>query len=260
MKISLNHKIIGEGPPVIILHGLFGMLDNWQSIAKKIAAEGYMVFIIDQRDHGKSPFTHEFNYPVLAADLATFMEENWIYKAHIIGHSMGGKTAMQFAFEHPDRIDKLVVADICNKTYPGGHEAIFDAIQKVDAAHREDRQEIYDFLKEKLHDESTIQFLLKNLQRKKEGGYEWKMNVALLQKSYQHILDKTGTASDSFQHPCLFIRGGRSPYIQPDDEAEIYRQFPLASILTIENAGHWVHAEQPEIFTGMVLDFFSENP
>jgi len=153
VEMELNHKVLGEGFPVIILHGLFGMLDNWQSVAKKIAAEGFMVYLIDQRDHGKSPFTDRFDYPTLAQDLATFMEQNWIYKAHLIGHSMGGKTVMQFAFDHGDMVEKMVVVDICNKTYAGGHEEILEAIRKVDAAHRQDRQEIYDFLKDRLKNE-----------------------------------------------------------------------------------------------------------
>ncbi len=257
--MELNHKVIGEGHPVIILHGLFGMLDNWQTIGKKIAAEGYMVFLVDQRDHGKSPFTQQFDYPTLAADLAAFMEQNWIYKAHIIGHSMGGKTAMQLAFDHGDNIDKLVVVDICNKTYPGGHEEIFKAIRDVQADQKEDRQEIYDFLKSRLHDEGTIQFLLKNLQRKKEGGYDWKMNYPLLESSYLAILDKVGNATSHFDKQTLFVKGERSPYILPTDESLIHSQFPHSQLVSIENAGHWVHADQPEVFTQLVLQFLNQN-
>ena len=257
--MELNHKILGEGPPVIILHGLFGMLDNWQSIGKKIAAEGFMVILVDQRDHGKSPFTSHFDYPVLAADLAAFMEQNWIYKAHIIGHSMGGKTAMQLAFDHGHHIDKLVVVDICNKTYPGGHEEIFKAIREADVAHKEDRQVIFDFLKDRLHDEGTIQFLLKNLQRKKEGGYEWKMNYALLEESYPSILSEVGSAYSHFDRPTLFVKGAFSPYIAAGDEERIQKQFPNSRLTTIQNAGHWVHADQPEQFTRQVLQFLNQN-
>ncbi len=258
VEMELNHKVLGEGFPVIILHGLFGMLDNWQSVAKKIAAEGFMVYLIDQRDHGKSPFTDRFDYPTLAQDLATFMEQNWIYKAHLIGHSMGGKTVMQFAFDHGDMVEKMVVVDICNKTYAGGHEEILEAIRKVDAAHRQDRQEIYDFLKDRLKNEGVVQFLLKNLQRKKEGGYEWKMNFALLEQSYQHILDKVSSAHPLFEGPGLFIKGERSWYIQDGDLAQIKAEFPHSAVEVIEGAGHWVHADQPEQLTQKVIQFLNK--
>lgn len=258
VEMELNHKVLGEGFPVIILHGLFGMLDNWQSVAKKIAAEGFMVYLIDQRDHGKSPFTDRFDYPTLAQDLATFMEQNWIYKAHLMGHSMGGKTVMQFAFDHGNMVEKMVVVDICNKTYSGGHEEILDAIRKVDAAHRQDRQEIYDFLKDQLKNEGVVQFLLKNLQRKKEGGYEWKMNIALLEQSYQHILDKVSSPHPLFEGPGLFIKGEHSSYIQDGDLAPIKAEFPHSTVEIIKGAGHWVHADQPELLTQKVLQFLSK--
>lgn len=257
--MELNHKVLGEGFPVIILHGLFGMLDNWQSVGKKIAAEGFMVYLIDQRDHGKSPFTDRFDYPTLANDLAAFMEQNWIYKAHLIGHSMGGKTVMQFAFDHSEMVEKLVVVDICNKSYAGGHEEILDAIRKVDAPQRQDRQEIYDFLKEKLENEGVVQFLLKNLQRKKEGGYEWKMNIALLEQSYPQILDRVKSSHPLFEGSTLFLKGEHSAYIQDVDVPGIKEEFPLAELEVIAGAGHWVHADQPEVFTQRILQFLNEN-
>lgn len=257
--MELNHKVLGEGFPVIILHGLFGMLDNWQSVGKKIAAEGFMVYLIDQRDHGKSPFTDRFDYPTLANDLAAFMEQNWIYKAHLIGHSMGGKTVMQFAFDHSEMVEKLVVVDICNKSYAGGHEEILDAIRKVDAPQRQDRQEIYDFLKEKLENEGVVQFLLKNLQRKKEGGYEWKMNIALLEQSYPQILDRVKSSHPLFEGSTLFLKGEHSAYIQDGDVPGIKEEFPLAELEVIAGAGHWVHADQPEVFTQRILQFLNEN-
>lgn len=258
IEMELNHKVLGEGFPVIILHGLFGMLDNWQSVAKKIAAEGFMVYLIDQRDHGKSPFTDRFDYPTLAQDLATFMEQNWIYKAHLIGHSMGGKTVMQFAFDHGDMVEKMVVVDICNRAYVGGHEEILEAIRMVDAENRQDRQEIYDFLKDRLKNEGVVQFLLKNLQRKKEGGYEWKMNIALLEQSYPHILEKVNSSHPLFEGPGLFIKGEYSSYIQDEDLAAIQTEFPNSAVETIDGAGHWVHADQPELFTQKVIQFLSK--
>ncbi len=129
--MDLNYKTFGSGEPVIILHGLFGMLDNWKTMAKRLA-EHYTVYIVDQRNHGRSPHTDEINYPLMAEDLRLFMENNWLYHAHLIGHSMGGKTVMQFALDNPDMTDRLVVIDIAPKAYTSNHDAIFDALLSVD--------------------------------------------------------------------------------------------------------------------------------
>lgn len=255
--MHLNFKVIGEGFPVIILHGLFGMLDNWQSIAKKLAEEGYMIYLPDMRNHGKSPSDNEFNYSVLAEDIYQFCEENWIYKSHIIGHSMGGKIAMQFAFDHDDMVEKLVVIDICNKTYLGGHESIFNAIETINAEKVKDREEVYLHLKNHSLDEGTIQFLLKNLTRKAEGGYEWKMKFEILKESYPFILDKAGIESSVANVPTLFVKGELSNYITPKDEIHIKSQFPDSNIISIENAGHWVHADQPGRLLSVLSEFLS---
>jgi pimeloyl-ACP methyl ester carboxylesterase len=257
LRIELNYKVIGEGFPIIILHGLFGMLDNWQTIGKKIADAGYMVYLIDQRDHGKSPFTTEFNYKILAEDLYQFMEENWLYKAHLIGHSMGGKAVMQFAFDHEEMIEKLVVVDVCNKKYKGGHELIFKAIKEIDVHITENRDIIYQHLKSYDLDEGTVQFLLKNLQRKKERGYEWKMNVDLLEQNYEYILGSVGQSDQICNVDTLFIRGGESNYIKKDDYTNIKLQFPSSYIDTIEEAGHWVHADKPTELLNLVLNFLN---
>ncbi|MBK8701484.1 MAG: alpha/beta fold hydrolase [Saprospiraceae bacterium] len=257
--MNLNYKVFGEGFPVIILHGLFGMLDNWQAIGKRLASEGFMVYLVDQRDHGKSPFSDRIDYPTLAADLAAFMEAQWIYKAHIVGHSMGGKTAMQFCFDHEEMVESLVVVDICNKVYPGGHEVIFSAINEAEVGKKSDREEIYTYLMERLQDEVTVQFLLKNIQRRKEGGYEWKMNVALLEASYNHILGKVGTVGQVTGKRSLFIRGERSNYVSEPDLDLIISQFPHSTVRTIPNAGHWVHADQPSAFTHEVVTFLKDE-
>ena len=254
--MHLNFKVFGEGFPVVILHGLFGMLDNWQSFGKKLAERGYMVYLIDQRDHGKSPFTSAFNYQLLSDDLALFMEQNWLYKAHVIGHSMGGKTAMQFAFDHSDFVQKMVIVDICNKKYAGGHEIIFNAIKSLKSETIGGREEAYEHFKFHGLDESSIQFLLKNLQRKKEGGYEWKMNYMLLERAYDAILSSVGTNNQHFDKETLFVKGENSDYITDSDKNNIMVQFPNASIVTIPNAGHWVHADQSEVLLEKVINFF----
>jgi esterase len=254
--VKLNYKTLGEqGFPIVILHGLFGMLDNWQTFAKNLAESGYKVYILDQRDHGKSPFTNEFNYEILANDLQAFLDEHHLYKIHLIGHSMGGKVAMQFAFNQPFYLEKLVIVDICNKTYKGGHEIIFQAINDIDTSRVDNRNEIYDHLHKYNLDEGTIQFLLKNLQRKPEGGYDWKMNNKLLEASYDSILSDVGNENAETEINTLFVKGGESNYIKPSDEEHIKNQFPYYQIVSIANAGHWVHADKPIALFNEVKSF-----
>jgi esterase len=252
--MNLNYKKLGEeGFPIVILHGLFGMLDNWQTIGKKLSELGFVVYLLDQRDHGKSAFTDEFNYKILSEDLREFLDENSLSKCHLIGHSMGGKTIMQFAFDYPEYIAKMVVVDICNKAYKGGHEIIFEAINSINVENIENRQTIYDHLKSYDLDEGTTQFLLKNLQRKTEGGYEWKMNHKLLEREYENILNTVGRADSTSDVPTLFIKGGKSNYISLLDEENISKQFTDSEIMAIDESGHWVHAEKPaELFNEVV--------
>lgn len=242
--LELNYKEFGQGPPLIILHGLFGTLDNWQTIARQLAND-YSVFILDQRNHGRSPHTDQHDYPSLAEDLRAFMESHWMYDgAHIVGHSMGGKTAMQFALEHPDLVKKLVVVDIAPKGYNGGHHEIFQALFDLHPEQIEDRKQADEFLAQRIAEEDVRQFLMKNLTRRKEGGYEFKMNLPVLWEHYDNIL--APVAGTPFEGPSLFVRGGRSKHVElPGDAALISTLFPNAVIETIERAGHWVHAEAP---------------
>lgn len=242
--MELNFKEFGQGDPIIILHGLFGTSDNWQTIAKQLAKE-YSVFIIDQRNHGRSPHADEFNYQVMAEDLKEFMEQRWIYNARIIGHSMGGKTAMQFALEYPDMVEKLVIVDIANQTYKGGHEVIFDALLSLDLEKITNRKEADELLKPKIEDFGVRQFLLKNLTRNKENKYEWKMNLPIIYKNYNSILDSL-EGEEPFEEATLFIKGGLSKYISDENFKTTQILFPHSKLETIENVGHWVHAEAPK--------------
>ena len=253
--LTLNFKSFGQGFPIIILHGLFGMLDNWQTIAKKLATK-HTVYIVDQRNHGRSPHLPEFNYQVLADDLQAFMESNWIYEAHIIGHSMGGKTAMQLALSYPEMVKKLVVVDIAPKKYQAGHQAIFEALQSLDLATISNRKEAATHLAATIPDAGTQQFLLKNLSRNTNGQYEWKMNLPIIAKYYERILD-TVQIEEPFQHPTLFIKGGQSNYIQEEDTSAIESFFPLAKIETIPSAGHWVHAAAPKELLDLINTFLA---
>ena len=252
----LNFKSFGQGDPLIILHGLFGMLDNWQTVAKRLA-EHYTVFIVDQRNHGRSPHFPEMDYGLMANDLKEFLESQWVYKAHIMGHSMGGKTAMQFALDHPEMTEKLIVVDMSPKAYPGGHEAIFDALLALDLAKVEGRGDALSFLEGRIEEEGVRLFLMKNLSRQKTGGYVWKMNLSAI---YQHYADILAPIESElpFEGECLFLGGEHSNYIQPDDHPNIHALFPQAHIQTIPQAGHWIHADQPQALIQAVRAFLDQ--
>jgi len=251
--MHLNYKSFGQGEPLIILHGLFGTLDNWQTVAKKLA-EQYWVFIVDQRNHGRSPHDPEMNYKIMAEDLQQFMEQQWIHKAFVLGHSMGGKTAMQFAIDYPEMVEKLIAVDIGPFSKSGGHELIFDALLSIDLKNIKNRKAADDILGEKISDFGVRQFLLKNLTRDKTGNYSWKMNLPVLFSHYKEILAAV-KVSDPFEGETLFISGARSNYINEEDFSSYKNIFPNAQLETIENAGHWVHSDQPEQLLQKTLNF-----
>jgi pimeloyl-ACP methyl ester carboxylesterase len=255
--MELNHKTFGQGPPLLILHGLFGTLDNWQTLGKRWA-DDYTVVLIDQRNHGRSPHLNAHTYPLLAADLKAFMEANWMYEAHILGHSMGGKTAMQFATHFPDMVDKLVVVDIAPKSYSGNHELIVQALNELDLNTITERKQADTLLAEQIPEYGVRQFLLKNLSRDKEqGGFRWKMNLPVLTRDYEEILQNI-TPEAPFDGPTLFIKGAESDYILNDDLPLLREYFPAATLATVADAGHWVHAQQPEELFKLVSAFLAE--
>lgn len=257
----LHFKEYGQGEPLIILHGLFGTLDNWQTLARKWAAH-YTVFCLDLRNHGHSPFAPSHTYRDLADDLAEFMDAHWIQRTHLLGHSMGGKAALQFALDNNDRIDKLIIADVAPKAYINKHQTVFDALFAVDfklQTHREDVQKVLD---EKMpNDPATLQFLLKNLTRNPETmALQWKMNLPVLHQFYPEIAGNiTSEVNAICDRPTLFLRGETSNYIEKADEDEIKKIILNARFQTISNAGHWLHAENPTDFSAAVLHFLAEK-
>lgn len=254
--MELNHKILGEGEPIIILHGLFGMLDNWQSVANDLA-EQFMVILIDLRNHGKSPHSDDWNIELMATDVIDFMHDNWIYDAAILGHSMGGKVAMEIALRESDLVKKLIIVDIAPKGYASGHDIIMDALLDIPIENVKSRSEAEEHLAKKIDDWGIRQFLLKNIAREKEGNYKWKMNLPIIVKNYDTILIET-KGDRAYDHPALFIAGSKSNYILEEDAPYIYELFPAATIEVIEGAGHWVHAEKKEELVEMVVQFMLE--
>ncbi len=245
---------MGQGHPVIILHGLLGMLDNWKTIGRKLS-DNYHIYLVDQRNHGKSFHSDDFTYHLLAEDLKTWMDEQGILSAHLIGHSMGGKTVMQFAHMYPERVDKTIVVDIAPRGAIGGHQHIFESLLAVDLTRIEKRSEVEDMLVGRGLELGIVYFLMKNLKRNVDTvGYAWKANIAGLWDNYQNILAPTEGSSPS-EEPILFIAGGNSNYITEDDLTQIKELFPMHQYEKIKEAGHWVHAEKPQELMDLVREF-----
>ena len=251
--MKLNYKIYGKGEPLIILHGLLGSLDNWVTLAKKFA-ENYTVFTIDQRNHGKSPHSQEFSYEVLREDLLEFMQDNYIHKANLLGHSMGGKTVMNFALEYPDMVNKLVVADIAPIKYKAGHKPIFDALFSVNLKNCTSRKDVDEQLSKYIKNFGIRQFLMKGLSRNKEGNFSWKFNLESIWNSYNKVIDSL-EEDLQFEGETLFVKGENSNYIIEEYLPEIEKHFPNYKLKTIKNAGHWLHAEKPMEFYEIVREF-----
>lgn len=253
--MKLFYRELGEGTPVIVLHGLFGSSDNWLTLAKKLA-EKNKIYLLDLRNHGNSFHKERFNYQVMAGDVLNFMAEHSLEKSIIIGHSMGGKVAMTLALNNPEKVQKLIVADISPAQYPLRHDAIIESLRDVDLEKVKSRQDAEEQLSATISEKEVRQFLLKNLIRNKEGGYSWKINLPAIDKS----IDKIGEPMDinlRFNGPTLFIKGENSNYIRDQDHNLIKKLFPNYFFKEIENAGHWIHAEKPEEFLKVVDDFIN---
>ena len=251
--MKLYHRELGEGKPLIILHGLFGSSDNWMSIAKELEGH-FKMYLVDQRNHGQSPHSDEFSYAAMAEDLNEFIEEHGIENPSILGHSMGGKTAMNFAINHTDKWDKLIVVDIAPRAYPVRHDTILEGLKSIDVENLKSRGEADKQLAEYVKDLGTRQFLLKNLARKSDGGFEWKINLSAIDKNIEAMGEGVEQRL-AIEKDVLFIRGENSDYIQDKDNILIVQLFPNSEVKTVKGAGHWVHAEQPQVLLEMITDF-----
>lgn len=250
--MKLFHQIYGAGEPLLILHGLFGTYENWGSQIKGLA-EHFQVIAVDLRNHGRSPHADEFTYPAMAHDVLELMDDLGLDNAHILGHSMGGKVAMQIALTAPERLRKLVVVDIAPVTYTPHHDDVFKGLFSITLEGLKSRGEADKQLAEHVDELSVRAFLLKNLYRTEDKQFAWRMNLPVLHSQYSKIsLAPEGTP---FSGDTLFIKGANSDYLIPAYRDQVVGLFPKANYKMIDGAGHWPHAEKPEMFSRIVLKF-----
>jgi pimeloyl-ACP methyl ester carboxylesterase len=252
----LYSKIEGSGKPLLILHGFLGMSDNWKTLGVQFASEGFEVHILDLRNHGRSFQSEEFSYDLMVQDIIQYCKEHQLEKINVIGHSMGGKTAMLLALCYPNLVNKLIVADIGSKYYAPHHQDILAGLNAVDFTLKPSRSEVEEILSHHIPDFGTRQFLLKNLFWQEPGQLAFRFNLAVFNKKITEI----GVALPTdlvFEKPTLFIRGANSNYILDEDFEAIKVQFPDANFETIPNAGHWLHAENPALFYQLSLSYLN---
>ena len=252
--MKLHSQIIGEGQPFVILHGFLGMSDNWKSLGNKFGEAGFEMHLVDQRNHGRSFHHDEFSYEVLAEDLKGYCDEHNLDDIILLGHSMGGKTAMLFATEYPNLISKLLVADISPRFYPIHHDAILNGLSALNFDEIKSRGAADKFLSNYVSEIGIRMFLLKNLYWVEKGQLDLRINLEVLSENVSEVGEALPMHS-KFEKPTLFLRGDKSEYVMPSDEKLIKQHFPLAEIETITNAGHWLHAENPAEFYSAVINF-----
>jgi len=251
----LHSKIVGSGEPLFILHGFFGMSDNWKTLGNHFA-DNYEVHLIDQRNHGRSFHSDEFNYEVMVDDLLFYMDHYKIEKVNLLGHSMGGKVAMLFAVTFPYKVNALIIADIAPRFYPRHHDLILEGLNGVDFSKINSRNEVEETLREYIPEFSVRQFLVRSVYWKSKDQLSFRFNLASLIEN----IDEIGMALPSltiFDGRALFLKGENSGYICKDDEVLIEAHFPNSSIKTVKNAGHWLHAENPDDFYDFVVSFLN---
>jgi len=243
----LYSRIEGQSKPLLILHGFLGMSDNWKSFSSLYVAEGFQVHILDLRNHGRSFHSEDFSYEVMAQDVLEYCEQHNLEKVSLIGHSMGGKVAMLFATKYQDMVEKLIVADIGPKYYPPHHQDILAGLNAVDFSTKPDRTMVEETLYSFIPDFGTRQFLMKSLYWVTTGQLDFRFNL----KTFNEKINEIGTKlpeNSIFDKPTLFLRGGNSNYILDTDLPEIKNHFPNFELITIPNVGHWLHAENPQLF------------
>lgn len=250
---ELFTRVRGEGPVLLMMHGLFGSADNLGGIAR-ILEEDFRVISVDMRGHGRSPHGGDISYPHMAADAARVLDAHGVDSAFVFGHSMGGKTAMQLALSYPERVSKLVVGDISPVAYPRHHERILEGMQAVAAAAPGSRAGAEELLAPYVDEPEVLSFLLTNW-RRREGGdaWGWRLDLDGIVKDYQNLM--AGNEGAPYAGPVLFLRGGDSDYIQPSHREAVLALFPAAEVRTITGTGHWLHAEKPDLVARTIRKF-----
>ncbi|MFI5222527.1 MAG: alpha/beta fold hydrolase, partial [Bacteroidia bacterium] len=243
--LHLNYKKYGSGIPLIIIHGFTGSLDNWHTLATEWGKNGLEVYTLDMRNHGRSPHTEDHSISLMAEDAKDFLSQQNISKANFLGHSMGGKVVMELALKYPALVDKLIVVDISPREYKRLDLELFDAIKDLEFEKVTSRKMAEDFMKRTISDMGSIQFFLKNLERKDSGEYAWKFNYEALLRNAEEMIREI-SSDHPFKGDTLFIKGEFSNYIREKDFEPIKKLFPNSRIETIKDAGHWVHADKPK--------------
>lgn len=255
--MKLFYRKLGAGKPLIILHGLFGMSDNWQTLGKRFA-EQFEVNLVDLRNHGKSPHSVDFNYKSMASDILELMDDNGLNSASIIGHSMGGKVAMTVALDKPDRVEKFIAVDISPKEYPVVFKTIVEVLESIDLDKYTTKREVEAELKRYIEDDAVVQLYQKNLYYLEKEKLAWKFNLSSISKNLKHI-HGANVSTVIFNKPALFLRGAKSLYVKSSDLISIKDNFPLAQMKVVSNAGHWVHADNPDEFFEYASDFLQNR-
>ncbi|MDX1633182.1 MAG: alpha/beta fold hydrolase [Marinobacter sp.] len=262
MSVELNYRVTGEGEPLILLHGLFGSLENLGGVSQRLQ-DGWQIHALDQRNHGRSPHADTMDYPAMAADVLAYMDRQGLGQASLLGHSMGGKVAMELALSHPERVDRLIVADIAPVTYRPRHDNVLAGLDAIDLAALESRQQADEVLRAHVEELPVRQFLLKNLIRvgaDEDAGngarFRWRLNLTAIKACYDNLA-RAPSAEGPFDGPTLFIKGSESAYIQDKHRDAVARLFPHARLRIIQGAGHWLHAEKADTFATLCRRFLS---
>lgn len=259
MDQLLHFQGFGEGDrSVILLHGLFGLSANLGPLARELARD-YRVLVPDLRNHGRSFQATEMNYPLMAADVLRLMDTAGIARAALIGHSMGGKVAMQAALDHPGRIERLLVADIAPIDYQPHHRLLLAALREAGADFLADRKRTREILETRIDEPGVVALMLMNRARREDGSWHWRFNLDAIERDYAQIL-AAPHSEQPYPGPVLFLKGERSEYILPAHLEPTRRLFPGARLKIVAGAGHWLHAEKPLVFLRLVRDFLREDP
>lgn len=250
---TLYFKQAGQGTPLVLIHGLFGSLENLGAIARQLA-ENFCVYSLDLPNHGRSPRVENMSLASMAGDLLAWLDEQGLPQVHLLGHSLGGKVAMELALRHPERVKSLVVLDIAPVSYPPHHNDVFAGMFALEPQRLQSRSEADQKMQPHVPEAAVRSFLLKNLVREPEGGFAWRMNLPVIHRDYAQLI-ASNRADAIFNGNTLFIKGGNSDYLQEKYRDQIMARFPKATIKIVPDTGHWLHAEKPDLVARLVKQF-----